>query len=103
MIQRVVAIKLKSTYSSDDDRETVARHSRQVLGEISEVLHLDVATPADDRCRSSWDLLLLIRFDNLDAVERYRADRRHRAYVDVFLKPMLEVIKVWNFELVGPL
>ena len=99
MIQRVVAIKLKSTYCNDNDRQTVARHSREVLGEIPEVLHLDVATPADDRCRSSWDLCLLLRFDDLDAVKRYRADSRHRAYVDVFLKPMLEVIKVWNFEI----
>ncbi len=101
MIQRVVAIKLKSPYSNDDDREAVARHSREVLGEIPEVVHLDVATPADDRCSASWDLCLLVRFDNLDAVERYRADKRHRAYVDVFLRPMLEVIKVWNFELLG--
>ena len=101
MIQRVVAIKLKSSYSNDDDREAVARHSRQVLGEIPEVVHLDVATPGDDRCRSSWDLCLLVRFRDLDAVERYRDDPRHRAYVDVFLKPMLDVIKVWNFELVG--
>jgi hypothetical protein len=100
MIQRVVAIKLKSAYSNDNDRETVAWHSREVLGEIPEVVHIDVATPGDERCRSSWDLCLLVRFDDLDAVERYRADKRHRAYVDVFLKPMLEVIKVWNFELV---
>ena len=98
MIQRVVAIKLKSAYSND--RETVARHSREVLGEIPQVVHIDVATPGDERCRSSWDLCLLVRFDDLDAVERYRADKRHRAYVDVFLKPKLEVIKVWNFELV---
>ena len=100
MIQRVVAIKLKDSYSNDADREAVARQSREVLAAIPEVVHLDVATPGDDRCRGSWDLCLLVRFDDVDAVERYRADKRHRAYVDVFLKPMLEVIKVWNFELV---
>ena len=99
MIQRVVAIKLKDSYANDGDREAAARYSKDVLTKIPEVLHLDVATPGDERCEASWDLCLLVRFDDLDAVERYRAHPVHRAYVDVFLKPMLEVIKVWNFEL----
>ena len=99
MIQRVVAIKLKDVYSNDSDREAVARHTREVLRPIPEVQHLDVATPGDERCRASWDLCILLRFDDLEAVERYRIDRTHRAYVDAFLKPMLQVIKVWNFEL----
>lgn len=100
MIQRVVAIKLKDTYSNDEDRLSAARHTKEVLSEVPEVRHLEVATPGDDRCEASWDLCILLRFDDIGAVERYRADRRHRAYVDVFLKPMLDVIKVWNFELV---
>lgn len=99
MIQRVVAIKLKDAYSNDEDRAAVARHSQKVLSSIPEVLQLDVAMPGDARCRGSWDLCLLVRLEDLDAVERYRVDKTHRAYADVFLKPMLEVIKVWNFEL----
>ena len=99
MIQRVVAIKLKDAYSNDADRQAVARHTLEVLTPIPEVLHLDVATPGDERCRASWDLCILVRLEDLDAVERYRVDKTHRAYADVFLKPMLEVIKVWNFEL----
>ena len=99
MIQRVVVIKLKDAYANDADRATVAGHTRQVLAPIEGVRHLDVAIPGDERCEGSWDLCILVRFDDLDAVEAYRIDATHRAYADVYLKPMLEVIRVWNFEL----
>ncbi len=98
MIQRVVVIKLKDAYANATDRAEAAQHTRDVLGLIPGVLHIDVATPADAACERSWDLCVLLRFDDLEAVESYRLDPRHRAYVDVFLKPMLEVIRVWNFE-----
>ena len=99
MIQRVVVIKLKEAYANRSDRAEVARHTQEVLRQIPGVLQLDVATPADEKCERSWDLCILVRFDDLDAVEAYRLDKTHRAYVDVFLKPMLEVIRVWNFAL----
>ncbi len=44
-------------------------------------------------------MLLLLRFDDLAAVEVYRAHENHVRYMDTFLRPMLAVIKVWNFEL----
>ena len=100
MIQRVVVIKLKDAYANEADRAEVARYTKDVLAPIEGVRHLDVATPGDARCEHSWDLCILVRFDDLDAVEAYRLDAAHRAYVDVFLEPMLEVIRVWNFDLV---
>jgi Stress responsive A/B Barrel Domain len=99
MIQRVVAIKLKPAYSNAADRAQAAAASREVLGAIPGVRALDVGLPADVAAEKSWDLLLLLRFDDLDAVEAYRAHANHRRYMDVFLRPMLDVIKVWNFEL----
>ena len=99
MIQRVVAIKLKDAYAHDADRAQVAAASREVLGAVPTVRTIEVATPADAATTKSWDLLLLLQFDDLDGVEAYRAHPNHRRYVDVFLRPMLEVIKVWNFEL----
>jgi hypothetical protein len=36
--------------------------------------------------------------DDLDAVERYRVDPVHRAYSDVFLRPMMARIRVYAFE-----
>lgn len=98
MIRRVVVIKLKDAYANPEDRAAAAAHTREVLATEPHVRDIEVATPADERTRGSWDLLILLRFDDLDAVEAYRAHPVHRKYVDVFLRPMLEVIKVWNFE-----
>jgi hypothetical protein len=102
MIQRVVAIKLKEAYANDDDRVQVAATSREILGAIPEVRSIDVGTPADFAAEKSWDVLLLLRFDDLAAVDAYRAHDNHRRYMDTFLRPMLAVIKVWNFELADP-
>jgi hypothetical protein len=98
----VVAIKLKPPYSNAADRAQTAAASREVLGAIPGVRAFDVGLPADGAAEKSWDLLLLLRFDDLDAVEAYRAHANHRRYMDVFLRPMLDVIKVWNFELLAP-
>ena len=102
MIQRVVAIKLKDNYASVEDRAQVAAMSREVLGAVPGVRSIEVATPADFATEKSWDVLLLLRFDDLEAVDVYRAHENHRQYMDVFLRPMLAVIKVWNFELQTP-
>ena len=99
MIQRVVAIKLKDKYANADDRAQVAATSREVLGVVPGVRSIDVGTPADFAAEKSWDVLLLLRFDDLDAVDVYRAHENHVRYMDTFLRPMLAVIKVWNFEL----
>lgn len=102
MIQRVVCVKLKDDYRSDEDRVRVADETRRVLPGAAGVRDLVVGVPADERSRREWDLCILVRFDRLEDVEVYRADRVHRAYVDVFLKPILERIRVWNFEVPGP-
>ena len=99
MIQRVVAIKLKDGYSNPEDRAQVVAVSREVLGAVPSVRSLDIGTPADFSAEKSWDVLLLLRFDDLAAVEDYRAHENHRRYMDVFLRPMLAMIKVWNFDL----
>ena len=101
MIRRVVAVKLKDAYANPGDRAEAARHTQEVLAEVPGVLAIEVSTPADSRTEGSWDFLILLRFATMAAVEGYRAHPVHRSYVDVFLRPMLEVIKVWNFEL-GP-
>ena len=57
-----------------------------------------MCVPADPRTRREWDLCLEVVLDDVDAVERYRIDPVHRAYADVFLRPMQERIRVYNFE-----
>ena len=41
---------------------------------------------------------ILLRFDDMEAVEAYRAHEIHRKYYELYLKPMLDKICVYNFE-----
>lgn len=99
MIQRVVFIKLKREYANDADRAAIVAETRAVLPQAHGVRRLEVGVAADARSKREWDIGLVLQLDSLEEVERYRVDRVHRAYVDVFLKPMVESIRVWNYEL----
>ena len=102
MIERVVLVKLKREHATDEQRAEIARTTLTTLREAEGVRALRVGTPADGRTRGEWDLCIEVVLDDLAAVERYRVDRVHRAYADVFLKPMQEKIRVYNFERLDP-
>lgn len=102
MIERVVLVKLKPEYATDEQRAAVVDATTATLPKAEGVRALRVATAADDRTRREWDICIEVVLDDLTAVERYRTDRVHRAYVDVFLRPMLARIHVYNFERPGP-
>jgi hypothetical protein len=99
MIQRVVLVRLEESFRTDESRAQIAEHTREVLGGIELVRSLHVGVPADPRTRREWDLAIVLQLESLEAVEEYRDERTHRAYVDVYLKPMMEKIRAWNFEL----
>ena len=101
VIERVVLIKLKPEFSTDEQRAQVMAATTETLPGAVGVLDLRVAVPADERTRREWDLCIEVVFDDLEAVERYRVDKVHRAYVDVFLRPMMEKIRAYNFERPG--
>ena len=41
---------------------------------------------------------MIERYISMADIEPYRVHPDHRAYVDEFLKPRMEIIKAWNFE-----
>ena len=98
MIERVVLIKLKPEYATEAQRAAVVETTRTTLPQAEGVRALRVAMAADARTKREWDVCIEVVLDDLDAVERYSVDRLHRAYGDVFLKPMLATIRVYNFE-----
>jgi len=98
VIERVVLIKLKPEYATDDQRAAIVEGTVTTLGKADGVRALRVSAAADARTRREWDVCIQVVFDDLDAVERYRVDPVHRAYTDVFLRPMLGKIRVYNFE-----
>ena len=98
MIERVVLIKLKPEYSTDEQRAAVASATSTRLPGAEGVRALRVCTAADARTRREWDVCIQVVFDDLEAMERYRVDPVHRAYSDLFLRPMLARIRVYAFE-----
>lgn len=102
MIERVVLIKLSDDYANDDERGRIARHARRVLPLVPGVTGVTVGVPADEACADSWDLSLVVEFDDESDIPRYLADPDHRAFVDQLLKPRMDVIKAWNFTVDVP-
>jgi hypothetical protein len=100
MIERTVLIRLKPEVRGE--AATVAEHTREVLGEALGVLSVHTAVAADARTEQIWDLMISLRFESLEAVERYRADPRHRKYLEVYLRPLLEGIRAFNWTLSDP-
>ena len=102
MIERVVLVKLKREHATDEQRAEIAKVTASTLAGAEGVRALRVGTPADGRTKSEWDICIEVVLDDIAAVERYRLDKVHRAYADVFLKPMMEKIRVYNFERFEP-
>ena len=99
MIQRVVLVRLRPEHRTDADRRQIATHAREVLGTIDLLAELTVAPAADRRTVGEWDLVILARLADLDAAERYRTNRVHRAFADRYLKPLAEKVRVFHFDL----
>jgi hypothetical protein len=101
MIERVVLIALRPEFTGEAQLESIAETTITTLRGAEGVRDLRVAIAADARTRRDWHLCIEVVLDDLEAVERYRVDRVHRAYADAFLKPMLARIRVYNFDRVA--
>ncbi|MFW5925069.1 MAG: Dabb family protein [Myxococcota bacterium] len=99
MIDRIVLFKLKDEYANDAARWEVAAYSKDALASVPGVRSVSVGIPADDPSRKSWDLSIVVRFDSLEEVQAYLIHPDHRRYVDDYMRPRMEVVKAWNFEL----
>ncbi|WP_428261183.1 Dabb family protein [Haliangium sp.] len=96
MVERYVFIRLKKEHAHE--RQLVVSEARRVLVTIPRVASVEVGTPADDHALDAWDVSLRIRFDSIYDVEPYRVHPTHRRFVDEFLKPRIDVVKAWNFD-----
>ena len=98
MIERVVLVRLRPDYRAN--ARLIAAQTREVLADDPEVRSIVTGVPADERTRREWDVVILLRLESLEAVERYRAGEIHRKFYEVYLRPMQETIRVLNFSLV---
>ena len=100
MIERTVLVKLKDSFTGEAERREVASHSREALAVVPGVTGVTVAVAADEKTAGTWDLAITVRFAALEDVPTYGSHPAHRAYVDDYLRPRVETLKAWNFEVV---
>lgn len=98
MIERIVLYKLKDEYCNDAARAEIAEKTRTDLSALDNVREVTVGVPADEASEASWDISIIVRFDSMEDVQKYMVDPAHRAYVDQYASPRIEVRKAWNFR-----
>jgi hypothetical protein len=98
MIERIVLYKLKDQYCHDAARAEIAERTRSALGALKRVRRVTVGLPADEPSAASWDIGIVVQFDSMDDLEAYMTDPAHRAYLDEYATPRIEVRKAWNFR-----
>ena len=99
MIERIVLFKLKNEYCNEASRAEFAQRTRRDLSALQNVQSVTVGVPADEASEASWDISIVVRFDSMEHVAQYIVDPEHRAYVDGYAMPRIEVRKAWNFHI----
>jgi hypothetical protein len=99
MIERIVLLKMNEAHRSRAALEHVAERSRIVLPSLPGVVECHVGLAADERTADSWHVSLVLRFDSADDIPPYAAHPDHRAYVDEYLRPRLDALTAFNFDI----
>lgn len=99
MIERVVMIKLKEEFTTPNRLAEVIDESTRVLKGLNQVVQAKVGHAADEDTAGDWDLVLLVRFEDIEDLGPYAKDPDHRSYVDDFLMPRLAAIQAHNFAI----
>ena len=95
MITRMVNLKLKSEFKKDV--QDIASYSEQTLRRLNQVEQIRALVSADQKSCDKFDLVLVLEFKNLEAVESYIPDPIHRHYVGQYLKPKLQSLQALNY------
>ncbi len=98
MIIRTVFVKLKDELCTPAGRAEFAATSQAALASIPGVISAEGGPAADDASATAWDVAMLVRFADMDAVETYRVHPIHLKYLEEVMKPAAVFKKVWNFE-----
>lgn len=97
MVERYLFVKLLPEHSSESGRALAAREASSLKSEQG-VLSVRVGLPADAAAIAAWDLSLALRFESLEAADRFIAGPSYRNFTEVFLGEHGRVTKAWTFE-----
>ena len=98
MIVRTVFVKLRDDLCNDAGRAEFASTSQEALASIPGVISAEGGPAADDASAAAWDVAMMVRFADMDAVETYRVHPIHLKYLEEVMKPAAVFKKVWNFK-----
>jgi hypothetical protein len=98
MVERYLFVKLSPEHSSEAGRRRAAQEAL-LLASGTGLAGLRVGLPADAAAVAAWDLSVALRFESLDAAERFIAGPAYDAFTDAFLGEHGRVVKAWTFEI----
>ena len=98
MIERIVLLKMKEEFATEESLAELVERSREVLPGLPGVVGCSVGKAADEKTGEQWHISLFVRFESMDDLPAFAVHPDHRAYVDDFIRPRLESIAAYNFE-----
>lgn len=98
-IDRYCFVRLRDELATPTGRAEVAARCRAVLSAAREAESVSVGTPADDSAKS-WDVSVVVRCEDLGALEAMLARPEVIALLDDWLPSRAVVVKAWHFEVV---
>jgi hypothetical protein len=99
VIDRYCFARLRDDLSTPTGRAEVIAHCRAVLAAEPEAVSVAVGTPADETA-GSWDVSIVVRSEDLDAMEAMLARPAVVALLRDWLPSRAVVVKAWHFEVV---
>ena len=99
MIDRYCFARLRDELATPTGRAEVVARCRAVLAAAPETVAVSVGTPADDSAKS-WDVSVVVRCEDLGALEALLARPEVIALLDDWLPSRAVVVKAWHFEVV---
>jgi hypothetical protein len=98
MIERIVLLKMKEEFATEEALAELVQRSRDVLPGLPGVVTCSVGLAADKKSSDHWHISLFVRFESLDDLPTFAAHPEHRSYVDDLIRPRLASIAAYNFE-----
>jgi hypothetical protein len=97
VIERIQLYKLVGEPSSPNEREARARALADALAGVPGARDVFVGLPADAAAAKSWDVALVLTFDDGEAAEAYLSRAGYREALERALGGSIVVEKGWSF------
>jgi len=96
MVEHVVLFKLKPE-ATDDQRAAMCRALGELGTSVPGILDISAGVNFSDR-NQGFDVGLVVKFVDRDALEVYLPHPAHRAAVEQFVRPILQEVIVVDYE-----